>query len=72
MKVYKVIVNEVASDPAVCVSSYVAPRTLRKEEFYSNKESADKRVNEIYEGMQKLVGFIPKVEARVVEIEVSE
>ena len=73
MKIYKLTVSEVAADPTFAISSaYVAPRTERNVEYYSSLELAEKRKNEIYDGVIKLVGFIPKLEARISVIDVRE
>ena len=72
MKIWKLVINEVSPDPSVCVSSYIAPRKTRANEFYLKRESADKRRDEIYDGVQKLLGYLPKVEVLIQEITVIE
>lgn len=72
MKIYRLDYNEVADDPQICISSYRAPRTPIKQQYFASKEVALKKQSEIYEGLSKLIGFIPKVEVLITEIEVIE
>ena len=73
MKIYKLEVNEVAALPEHGVlGTYRSPRTLKKSEFYLSKDKAKEKQDEIYNGMSKLVGFIPSVEVIISEIEVIE
>lgn len=72
MKIYKVTVNELADTPMLTTSAFKADRTPKKIEYFINKSLADRRANEIYDGAVKLLGFIPKIEAIVTEIEVKE
>lgn len=72
MKIYKLTVYEVEPEQNAVISSYVSPRTEKASEFYILKTKAIARQNEIYNGMQALVGFLPKVEARITEIEAIE
>lgn len=71
MKIYKLTLNEVAADPLISVSSYVNPRTERKVQYYATKELAETAQKEIYDGFTKLVGFVPRVEAIITEINVN-
>ncbi len=52
------------------ISSHVNERRKQKEEFYASRDSAEKRKQEMYEGTQKLLGYIPNFEAVIDEIEV--
>lgn len=53
-------------------SSFVSPRQLRSIEYYVTKDKADARHKEIYEGLSKLIGFIPDVDVVISEVEVIE
>jgi hypothetical protein len=72
MKIYKLAINSIADDPDVCISSYRAPRTTKVVEYYASKEKAEAKKNEIYDGVYKLAGFIPKMEVIISEVEVIE
>lgn len=72
MKIYKLTVNEVMPEPQFSVTSYISPRTERNVEYYISKDLADKRAKDIYDGMIKLAGFIPRIETKVTEIDVKE
>lgn len=72
MIIYKLTINSVTDDPVFAIGTFSAPREERQVEYYMHGEKAYQRANEIHEGMIKLVGFIPKVEAIVTEIKVIE
>lgn len=72
MKIYKLEINSIKDDSPMAVGSYRAPRTTMKTEFYLSEEKAKVRQTEIYEGMVKLAGFMPKIEAIIIPIEVIE
>ena len=72
MKIFKLTVNEAAQEPAVSFSNHIAMRTERKAEFYLSREKAVARQTEIYDGIKALVGYFPRIEAIITEIEVIE
>lgn len=73
MKIYKLDINEIADEPFAIASSFRATRTMKASEYYLTEEKAKARQKDIYEGMQKLLGFFPgKVEAGITTIEVIE
>lgn len=72
MKIYMLIVNQVAKDPPMISSNYSAPRTAMKTEYYASRENAESRRNTIYAGVKALTGFIDGVEVTVTPIEVIE
>jgi len=73
MKIYKLIVNEIASEPTFAVvSSYISPRTTKKVLYFASQEKAKEQQNKMYEAATELLGFMPKVEFLVEEIEVIE
>lgn len=72
MKIYRLDINELADTPSAIVSSYITPRTRRSSEYYATRALAEQKQTAIYEGLQNLVGFFPKVEAVITEIEVKE
>jgi len=72
MKIFKVTTSEVADDPATCISSYRAPRTTKREEYFMSREKAQTTVDARYKAIIGLAGFIPKMEMTISEIEVIE
>lgn len=72
MKVYKVSIREIHTQSMAMISSYTAPRTEQKVEFYSTRELADQRANAIRDGITKLLGYVPTMEVGVSEIDVKE
>lgn len=72
MKIYKLEVNKVQEPSGAALSSYIAPRQLQKYYFYLDKLKAEKHRDEIYDGLQKLVGLFAGIEAIITEIEVIE
>lgn len=72
MKIYRVDVNNVADDSFAIISSAIAQRTTKKSEYYSSKDKADQRCKDLYDGAIRLLGFIPKFEAVVIEVDVIE
>lgn len=72
MKIYKLSINEIDSDPVVCVSSYKAPRTTKIVEYYKTLEKAEIRKQLIYDSLHKVLSFMPRVEVLITEITVEE
>lgn len=72
MKLYKLTVNEKGATPQIITSSFKAERYPRQVLYYLNKEKAEARRDEIYDGITALAGFFPNVEVTISEIEVIE
>lgn len=72
MTIYKLDIAEVHEPAGAIISSYKAPRALKSSEYFLSEASAIKRREEIYEGIRKLIGFMPPVEVTILEIEVRE
>lgn len=72
MKIYKLELNQVADSPAVIAGYYKADRTLKRSEYYLSLARAEKRRDEIYDSTHSLLGFIPKIEVVLTEIDVIE
>lgn len=74
MKIYRLDVLEVQREArfGAIVSSYVAPRTLQKSEFYATQDKAESRRAEINNGLNALVGVSPVYEVTVTPVEVIE
>lgn len=73
MKVYRLDFKSVSDDPMAGISSnYVSPRHHIKSEHYLTKAQAQARMDEVYDGLLALLGFVPKAELAIVEIEVME
>lgn len=72
MKIYQLIVNQVAPDPMTMISSsYRSTRFPKLIEYYQSKESAESRKSEIYNGVKSIIGFIDNIEVEIKEIEVK-
>jgi hypothetical protein len=72
MTIYRVQVFEVGETPAAIVSSYRAPRTNTKTEFYASKEKAEARMAELRNSITMLSGFTRNYEIDLTPIEVIE
>lgn len=72
MKIYRLDINELADTPSTVVSSYITPRTRKNSEYFATRALAVEKQATIYEGLKNLVGFFPKVEAIITEIDVKE
>lgn len=72
MKIYRLDVNKVQEPTGAVFSSYISPRTTQKSVYYLKESDAKAKQLEIYEGMQKLVGFLTGFEAIITTIEVVE
>jgi hypothetical protein len=73
MKIYRVDFSQIHDNPiGSFASSYKEQRTLMKSEYYLDESKALARKREVYEGVKKLIGFIPRIEVFIVEIEVIE
>lgn len=73
MKIFKLSVNKIMDFQTALISSgYRNDRVLQNEEYYLTEELAKARQKEIYEGVSKLIGFIPNMEATITVIEVKE
>lgn len=71
MIIWRLQINQVESTPSVVISSFRAKRHLSREEFFQSKEGAEKRRDEIYDGVKKLLGFIEQMEVVLTEVEVK-
>lgn len=72
MKIYRLDINELEDTPSAVVSSYITPRTRKSSEYFATRALAVERQTAIYEGLKNLVGFFPKVEAAITEVDVKE
>ena len=71
MKVYILTINKVHPNPETIYSNYIAIRDTKSVEYYASRSSAEKRRDEIYQGLKNLVGFIDGVEAVIEEKELK-
>lgn len=71
MKIWILTVNELGPEPSITYSSYRTPRTERKNEYYASRESAERRRDQIYDGVKSLTGFIDNMEVVIKEVKVE-
>jgi len=68
-------IMQAAREAVKSFSSYRAPRTTKKSIFYVKQEDAEAKSWQIIEsmsGLSSLVGFVPKLECIITEVEVLE
>jgi hypothetical protein len=72
MKIYKLTCNEIDKEPMIISSNYKSPRIMKWEKLFLSKERADKEAEENTEAAFKLLGWMPRVEFIVTELDVIE
>lgn len=72
MKIYKLTANEIASEPQFSISSYISPRNTKYVLYFVSQEKAKEKQKELYDSSIKLLGFMPRVEFILSEIDVIE
>lgn len=73
MIIYKLSINKILDPTSSLISSgHIDARRKQSEEYYLTEELAKARQKEIYDGLSKLIGFIPNMETNIEKIEVKE
>lgn len=72
MKIYRLDLSEIQNGSFSAISSQIAIRTTKKQEFYSSHDKARDRQTEIQAALQALIGYTSNFEVTVTAIEVIE